>query len=121
MRNHRFYLLLIALLSFGALAQTVVETQKGEAAYYSDKLHGNKTASGEPYDKNALTAAHRELPFGTKVKVTYLENGNTVVVVINDRGPHTEGRIIDVSSAAADKLGLKQAGHGMVKLEIYGD
>ena len=68
-----------------------------------------------------MTAAHRELPFGTKVKVTYLENGNSVVVVINDRGPHTEGRIIDVSSAAADKLGLKKAGHGMVKVEIYGD
>ena len=121
MRNYRFHVLLLALLSFGALAQTVIEVQEGEAAYYSDKLDGNKTASGEPYDKNALTAAHRELPFGTKVKVTYLENGNSVVVVINDRGPHNKGRIIDVSGAAADKLGLKKAGHGMVKLEIYGE
>lgn len=120
-RQFRFLMLVSMLLSFGALAANVVEVQEGKAAYYADSLHGNKTASGEPYDKNALTAAHRKLPFGTRVKVTYLENGKSVEVVINDRGPHSKNRIIDLSGAAAEQLGLKKAGVGDVKLEIYGD
>jgi rare lipoprotein A len=120
-RPFRFLTLMAMLLSSWALADNVVEVQEGKAAYYADSLHGNKTASGEPYDKNALTAAHRKLPFGTRVKVTYLENGKSVEVVINDRGPHSKNRIIDLSGAAAEQLGLKQAGVGDVKLEIYGD
>lgn len=120
-RPFRFLILVAMLLPSWALADKVVEVQEGKAAYYADSLHGNKTASGEPYDKNALTAAHRKLPFGTRVKVTYLENGKSVEVVINDRGPHSKNRIIDLSGAAAEKLGLKQAGVGDVKLEIYGD
>ncbi len=91
---------------------------RGEAAYYADSLQGNKTASGEPYDKDALTAAHRTLPFGTRVKVTYPKTGKSVEVVVNDRGPHTDARIIDLSGAAADRLGLKDAGHGEVVLEV---
>ena len=117
----RFLMLIAVLFSFGALAENVVEVQEGKAAYYADSLQGNKTASGEPYDKNALTAAHRTLPFGTRVRVTYLENGKSVEVVINDRGPHSKNRIIDLSGAAAEQLGLKKAGVGDVKLEIYGD
>ena len=119
----KFRLLMLAtiLVSFGALAEKVVEVQEGKAAYYADSLHGNKTASGEPYDKNALPAAHRKPAFGTRVKVTYLENGNTVEVVINDRGPHSKNRIIDLSGAAAEQLGLKKAGVGEVRLEVYGD
>jgi rare lipoprotein A len=120
-RPFRFFILMAMLLPSWALADNVVEVQEGKAAYYADSLHGNKTASGEPYDKNALTAAHRKLPFGTRVKVTYLENGKSVEVVINDRGPHSKNRIIDLSGAAAEQLGLKQAGVGEVKLEIYGD
>ena len=120
-RKFRFLMLMTVLFSFGALAGDVVEVQEGKAAYYADSLHGNKTASGEPYDKNALTAAHRKLPFGTRVRVTYLENGKSVEVVINDRGPHSKNRIIDLSGAAAEQLGLKKAGVGDVKLEIYGD
>jgi rare lipoprotein A len=120
-RPFRFFILMAMLLSSWALADNVVEVQEGKAAYYADSLHGNKTASGEPYDKNALTAAHRKLPFGTRVKVTYLENGKSVEVVINDRGPHSKNRIIDLSGAAAEQLGLKKAGVGEVKLEIYGD
>jgi len=116
-----FLMLIAVLFSFGALAENVVEVQEGKAAYYADSLQGNKTASGEPYDKNALTAAHRTLPFGTRVRVTYLENGKSVEVVINDRGPHSKNRIIDLSGAAAEQLGLKKAGVGDVKLEIYGD
>lgn len=92
--------------------------QEGEASYYADSLNGNTTASGEPYDKNALSAAHRTLPFGTKVRVTYLKTGQSVEVVINDRGPHAKKRIIDLSSAAAKQIGLIDAGHGKVRLEI---
>jgi rare lipoprotein A len=95
------------------------EGQEGDASYYADSLHGNLTASGEPYDKNALTAAHRTLPFGTKVKVTYLKTGKSVKVVINDRGPHVKSRVIDVSGAAAKEVGLVDDGHGIVKLEIF--
>jgi rare lipoprotein A len=93
--------------------------QEGEASYYSDKLDGNKTASGEIYNRNGLTAAHRTLPFGTKVKVTYLKTGKSVEVVINDRGPHAKSRIIDLSGAAARTVGMIDDGHGKVKLEIH--
>lgn len=120
-RTFRFLMLMTTLFSFGALAENVVEVQEGKASYYADSLNGNKTASGEPYDKNALTAAHQKLPFGTRVRVTYLDNGKSVEVVINDRGPHSKNRIIDISGAAAEQLGLKKAGVGDVKLEIYGD
>ena len=92
--------------------------QEGEASYYADSLNGRKTASGEPYDKRALSAAHRSLPFGTKVKVTYLKTGQSVVVVINDRGPYAKDRIIDLSAAAAKQIGLIDAGHGRVRLEV---
>jgi rare lipoprotein A len=81
-------------------------------------LDGNRTASGVPYDKDAMTAAHRSLPFGTKVKVTYLKTEQSVEVVINDRGPHVKGRIIDLSGAAAKALGLVEDGHGKVILEV---
>ena len=94
------------------------EAQEGEASYYADSLDGNKTASGEPYDKDAFTAAHPSLPFGTKVKVTYLKTGQSVEVVINDRGPKAKGYIIDLSAAAARKIGLLEAGHGKVTVEV---
>ena len=92
--------------------------QEGEASYYDDSLNGSETASGGVYDKNALTAAHRSLPFGTKVRVTNMETGQSVEVVINDRGPYAKGRIIDLSSAAAKQLGLIDAGHAKVRLEV---
>ena len=120
-RPIRCLVLMTMLFSLGALAENVVSVQEGKASYYADSLHGNKTASGEPYDKNALTAAHQELPFGTRVRVTYLENGKSVEVVINDRGPHSKNRVIDLSGAAAEQLDLKKAGVGEVKLEIYGN
>lgn len=122
MFKHRSILAMLGmLLSFGALAANVVDVQEGEASYYADSLHGNKTASGEIYDKNALTAAHRKLDFGTRVKVTYLDNGKSVEVVINDRGPRAAGYVIELSGAAAEQVGLKEAGHGKVKVEVYGD
>jgi rare lipoprotein A len=87
--------------------------ESGRAAYYS----GGRTASGERSGADQLTAAHRTLPFGTKVRVTNLHNGRSVVVRINDRGPYGRGRIIDVSTAAARELGMIDSGTAMVKIE----
>ena len=106
-------LLIVFLFSFSAIAWT----EEGIASYYADSLDGNPTASGEPYNKEAMTAAHRTLPFGTKVEVTNLSNDKSVVVRINDRGPHIENRIIDVSGAAAQKLGLLDSGTARVRIE----
>ena len=101
-----------------SLAASAANVQQGEASYYADSLNGNKTASGESYDSKAMTAAHRSLPFGTKVKVTYLKTGKSVEVVINDRGPYAKDRIIDISGAAAKSIGLIDAGHGKVSVEV---
>lgn len=108
-------------LALAAFGETPIKTQEGDASYYADALDGNKTASGEPYDKNAMTAAHRELPLGTTVRVTYKKTGKSVTVTINDRGPHAKGRIIDVSGAAARKLGMVEDGHGPVVLEVLAE
>ncbi len=91
---------------------------EGLAAYYSDRLDGRRTASGQAFDQSKLTAAHQTLPFGTMVKVTNTKNGRSVVVRINDRGPTQPGRVIDLSRAAAGKLGMLRAGLVPVKLEV---
>jgi rare lipoprotein A len=90
----------------------------GLATYYSNEFAGRKTASGEKYDPKKFTAAHRTLPFGTRVKVTRLDNGKSVVVRINDRGPFTKGRIIDLSLAAAKKIDMIRSGVVKVRVEI---
>lgn len=90
----------------------------GSASYYAAKFHGRRTASGESFDNTAMTAAHRTLPFGSKVRVTNPANGKSVVVRINDRGPFTKGRAIDVSHAAARQLGLIARGHGTVEMAL---
>jgi len=90
--------------------------QEGIASWYGKKYHRRKTASGERYNMYELTAAHRTLPFGTILKVTNLENGRTVKVRINDRGPFVKGRIIDLSLAAAREIGMVQA--GIVRVRI---
>ena len=115
-------LILTGLLALGVTAQAKDsgQLQEGSASFYADSFHGEKTASGARYDKDALTAAHRKLPFGTKVKVTYLKTGKSVVVEINDRGPYAKGRIIDLSTAAARRIGMIKRGHGKVKLEVLG-
>lgn len=89
----------------------------GTASYYGAELAGNPTASGERFDPAELTAAHRTLPFGTRVRVTNASTGESVVVRINDRGPFHDDRVIDVSTAAAEAIGLKRAGTGTVELE----
>lgn len=92
----------------------------GVASWYGDEFHGRPTSSGEVFDANDLTAAHRSLPFGTHVMVTNLANDRSVVVRINDRGPFVRGRIIDLSYAAARVLGLIGPGTGRVRLEVLG-
>lgn len=92
--------------------------EPGEASYYNDALSGQPTASGEPYDPAALTAAHRTLPFGTRVRITNLRNGKTVNVRINDRGPFIAGRVIDLSRAAARHLGMVRRGIADVHLHL---
>lgn len=95
-----------------------VYVQRGEASWYGPGFHGRKTASGERFNQHRLTAAHRKLPLGTTAKVTNLDNGRTVEVEINDRGPYVGGRIIDLSKAAAERLGMKQIGTTLVRLEV---
>lgn len=101
-----------------AASSRVLSQAEGMASWYGPGFHGNRSASGEVFNQNALTAAHRTLPFGTIVRVTNLNNGRDVVVRINDRGPFTGGRIIDLSRGAAQEIGLTQSGIGRVRLEI---
>jgi rare lipoprotein A len=93
----------------------------GQASWYGEAHHGKKTASGEVYDRTQRTAAHRTLPMGTHVRVTNVENGRSVVVRINDRGPFRPGRIIDLSQAAAREIGTLDDGLFPVRLEVLED
>ena len=90
--------------------------EQGQASWYANRFHGRLTASGERYDKNALTAAHKTLPFGTEVLVRSLRTGREVLVRIIDRGPHLKSRIIDLSHAAAEALGIRQ--HGVSEVQL---
>jgi len=102
------------------VAEIVQETEinGGMASYYGNELAGNRTASGERFDPGQLTAAHRSLPFGSMVRVTNTSNGDSVVVRINDRGPFSRGRVIDVSQAAAREIGMHHSGTARVKLAL---
>jgi rare lipoprotein A len=100
--------------SAGALS-----TQMGEASYYSDSLAGRSTASGEPYDPTRFTAAHRKLPFGTVLRVVRVDDGRSVYVKVNDRGPFGKrNRILDLSRSAAETLGMMRAGVTQIRLEV---
>lgn len=101
---------------FGAQGSSYVEY--GLATYYGDQFHGKKTASGEVYNKDDFTCAHRKLPFGTKVRVTNLKNKKSVVVRVNDRGPWVKGRVIDLSYAAAIEIDMIKDGMVRVKIEV---
>lgn len=90
----------------------------GRASWYGPGFHGRRTASGERFNQNAMTAAHRTLPFGTRIRVTNLRNNRQVVVRVNDRGPFTGGRILDLSAGAARRIGLHSAGVGPVRIEV---
>src|SRR6478609_5175159 len=94
------------------------QVQTGKASFYADKFEGKMTASGEKYKHSKLTAAHKTLPFGTKVRVTNIANNETVEVIVNDRGPYVDGRVIDLSKSAAEKLGYVNKGLADVKVEV---
>jgi rare lipoprotein A len=109
---------LIFLPAMASARVKVGHTQKGMASYYHDRFQGNRTASGERYRKSVLSAAHKTLPLGTKVRVTKLSTGKSVIVKINDRGPFVKGRVIDLSRRAARNLGIIKRGVARVELEV---
>ena len=113
-----FLKLLFSLAILFISTCSLAQVQTGKASFYADKFEGIPTASGEKYRHNRLTGAHKTLPFGTKVRVTNLANNKSVEVVINDRGPYVEGRIIDLSKAAAEELGFVNFGLADVKVEV---
>jgi rare lipoprotein A len=96
----------------------VGESFSGEASYYGPGFHGKKTANGETYDQNAMTCAHKTLPFGTKLKVTLLSTGKSAIVRVTDRGPYMDGRILDLSVSAGKQVGLDLVGVGEVEAEV---
>ncbi|HEX5183496.1 MAG TPA: septal ring lytic transglycosylase RlpA family protein [Allosphingosinicella sp.] len=98
--------------------QSFEEVGEGEASYYGNELAGNRTASGERFDPHAFTCAHRSLPLGSLLRVTNLANGRSVLVRVNDRGPFTHSRILDMSLAAARDIDMVRTGKAMVRLEI---
>lgn len=117
------FLLLVAFLAgcghiLGPRKSYRDRVQTGIASWYGAKYHGRMCASGEVFDMYKLTAAHRELPFGTRVRVSNLDNGRSVIVRINDRGPFIRGRIIDLSYASARKIGMIKHGTARVRVEI---
>ncbi|WP_295882177.1 septal ring lytic transglycosylase RlpA family protein [uncultured Thiohalocapsa sp.] len=109
---------LTVFLSSPSCAAHPGQVQTGIASYYHDSLHGNRTASGQIYDKNKLSAAHKTLPLGSRVRVTDKRTGKSVVVHVNDRGPFIKGRIIDLSRRAARELGIIRRGITPVRVEV---
>ena len=100
---------------------SIAQVQTGKASFYADKFEGRPTASGEIYQHSSPTAAHRKLPFGTKVRVTNLSNNKTAIVTINDRGPFIRGRIIDLSRSVAQSLDVIESGVTNVRIEVLAD
>jgi len=101
-----------------ALSTGGFRSETGMASYYAREFHGRETASGETYRSDGMTAAHRTLPFGTKVRVTNLKNGRSVEVTVTDRGPYRRERIIDLSKLAAQRLDIVREGVARVRLEV---
>jgi len=130
-KRRRMYHLIAALccLSLGACSWVpkgesqldVGIKERGMASWYGEQFHGKQAANGEIFDMGALTAAHRTLPLGSMIRVTNLTNGKHVRVRINDRGPYVNGRILDLSLAAADRLGMVHGGVSVIQLEVIGD
>ncbi len=104
--------------SQAAVGSLIRSQIQGIASWYGPGFHGRRSANGEIYNQNALTAAHRSLPFGTQVQVTNLNNNRSVVVRINDRGPFIRGRVIDLSAAAARTIGITQTGVAPVRIDV---
>lgn len=102
-------------------ADLPIFVQHGTASWYGPRFHGRRTASGQRFNQYHLTAAHKKLPLGTRAIVTNLRNGRTVEVEINDRGPYVRGRVIDLSRAAAEHLGMRESGTTPVRIEVLED
>ena len=117
MKSTRITLWAIMLLSVLSLT-TTVQAERGRASYYHNKLHGRKTASGERYHRDSLTCAHLRYRFGTWLRVTNTWDGKSVVVKVNDRGPYSKKYCIDLSLAAAKKIGIVGTGHAIVDIKI---
>jgi len=113
-----FFLVPFLPASGGNVERAAGFTESGIASYYHDRFHGRTTASGERFDQNAYSAAHRTLPFGTTVRVTRVDTGKSVVVTVNDRGPFKNGRVVDLSRQAARDLEMVEKGLTRVKVEI---
>lgn len=118
--NRKTVATIVALMAMVALP-LLAQTQRGRASFYSKRATGSRTSSGERLHHDSLTCAHRTYAFGTLLKVTNERNGRSVVVRVTDRGPHSRGRIIDLSHAAADRLGMISQGVAVVKVERYHD
>ena len=114
--RHLIAIAAVAACALPAPAAWAADPESGLAAVYSDKLNGRKTANGEKYNRNKLTAAHKTLPFGSNVRVTNVANKKSVVLRINDRGPTQAGRVLDISPAAAKALGINP--RGMAKVDV---
>jgi rare lipoprotein A len=110
-----FYLLIISGLAYGFISS---EIEKGTASYYANSFNGRRTACGETFSNDSLTAAHKSLPFGTIVKVTNLKNDSIILLRINDRMPHSNRRAIDVTLNAAKKLNFVREGLATVTIEV---
>lgn len=122
MKARIFAVLLVTLIANPALAAKTLESRIGKASFYAEEFHGLRTASGEIFDMTKLVAAHPSYPFGTVVRVTNLENDKAVRLRVTDRGPtekyQNEGRIIDVSRGAAEKLNFVEDGVAAVRVEV---
>ena len=114
----RLLLVLLVSASPALAGDRLMRVVQGSASWYGPGFYGRRTASGETLQPGTHTAAHRTLPFGTKVRVTNLNNGRSVVVRINDRGPHRRNRVIDLAEGAASELMMMQAGEVPVRLEL---
>jgi|GEM_PF-1458784 len=106
----------VLVLIFLLFSAPISAQEQGKASYYNNKFHGNQMASGKSYDRNNLTCAHRSYPFGTLLRVRNLKNSREVIVSVQDRGPYSRSRLIDLSGEAAKQLGM--LGHGVVTVEI---
>ncbi|WP_034256686.1 septal ring lytic transglycosylase RlpA family protein [Adhaeribacter aquaticus] len=114
--NSIFFLLILIVLN--GCAGNKAFTEFGKASYYSNKLQGRKMANGNPYRKGKRTAAHKTLPFGTKLRVTNQQNGKSVKVRVTDRGPFVKGRVVDLSLHAAKRIDMVQTGVVPVKIKV---
>ena len=122
---HRFLIILVSVAILGCSSTPeknstgwIGYTEKGKASFYADKHQFGKTASGERYNHDLKTAAHRTIPFGSKIEVTNINNGRSVVAVVNDRGPFVNGRIVDLSKSAFSSIGNTSAGLLNVEIEV---